>query len=53
VKNSGVSIAIDGFGSGVCSLGLLSHNHIDYVKTDSAFTRSLLKNDKHKPYYKP
>jgi diguanylate cyclase (GGDEF)-like protein len=44
IKNVGISITIQGFGASVSSLGLLSQNNIDYVKTDPAFTRSLLKN---------
>ena len=48
IKNSGVSVAIQGFGCGVSSLGLLTQNTIDYVKTDRDFTRSLLKNAKNK-----
>jgi EAL domain-containing protein (putative c-di-GMP-specific phosphodiesterase class I) len=48
IKQTGVSIAIQGFGAGVSSLGLLTQNRIDYVKTDRNFTRSLLKNTKHK-----
>ena len=48
IKNSGVSISIKGFGCGVSSLGLLTQNTIDYVKTDRGFTRSLLNNAKNK-----
>jgi len=48
IKNSGISIAIQGFGAGLSSLGLLTQNNIDYVKTDPSFTRSLLKNDRNK-----
>lgn len=46
IKASGIAIAIEGFGSGVSSLGLLTQNNIDYVKVDSHFTRTLVKNSK-------
>ena len=48
IKQIGVSIAIQGFGAGVSSLGLLTQNTIDYVKTDRDFTRTLLKSAKNK-----
>lgn len=48
IKNAGIRIAIQGFGSGVSSLGLLTQNPIDYVKADRDFTRTLAKNSKNK-----
>ncbi len=44
IRSAGIAVAIAGFGSGVSSLGLLTQNNIDYVKVDSAFTRTLEKN---------
>lgn len=46
IKQLGISIAIAGFGAGTSSLGLLSQNNIDYIKTDPGFTHSLMKNPK-------
>lgn len=46
VKNTGILIAIEGFGTGVSSLGLLTQNNIDYVTVDPDFTRTLLNNTK-------
>lgn len=46
IRNLGIKIAIEGFGSGVSSIGLLTQNNIDYVKVDPGFTRTLIKNGK-------
>ena len=41
IKQTGVSIAIQGFGTGVSSLGLVTQNAVDYVMVDSELTRNL------------